>query len=214
MHWKHTRTMANSATGGYLQPTNPPPLEGAALEDFFHDILVGWSGLANELVRPAYQPEPPNLPEKSAGAWIGFYFIDKYSDPMPFVGQVQEGDAVQQSQLQQHEEFDVHCSIYGVGAGSQARAVAKLIRANASVPQNQEALYSQGMALIEIMPPQPAPVLTKTIWLYRVDMDIRIRRIIVRDYAVETIQGAEIDLIAQTGQVTEIDVPIQVQPEE
>lgn len=209
-------TTNNSSTGGYLQPTNQPapPLEGDQLEDFFHGVLVGLSNLDPTLVRPGYQVEPPNIPVAGT-VWLAFSFIDEDSDSMPFVGQFQQDDgSYQQSELQRHEEFKVHCSIYGSGQGSNARAMAKLIRDNISVPQNQEALYAQGMALIEVLAPQPAPVLTKEKWLYRLDMDIRIRRIIVRDYPVETIQSADINLIAQTGQATEIDATIRVQPEE
>ena len=51
------------------------------------------------------------------------------------------------------------------------------------------------MALIEVTAPIPAPSLVKEIWLYRVDLTIRIRRIVVRSYDVLTIKSAEADLV-------------------
>jgi hypothetical protein len=189
----------SSSSGGYLAQSNPPPLEGAPLEDFFHDLIVGVTGLDNTLVRPAWQVEPPNIPVSGTN-WIAFHFVDVTSDDFPFVGQVKQPDgSVQQSELQVHEEFNVHCSIYGSGAGSSARSIAKLLRDSLMVPQNQEPLYNAGMALIGApSAPQPVPVLVKTKWLYRVDMDIRVRRIIVRDYPVGTIDTVLGNLIAQT----------------
>jgi hypothetical protein len=194
-----------SATGGYLAPTSSPPLEGEQLEDFFHDLIVGITQLDPTLVRPAWQPEPPNVPVAGTN-WIAFHFVDVSSDDFPFVGQVTLPDqSVIQSELQNHEEFNVHCSIYGTGAGSPARAIAKLLRDGLMVPQNQEPLFNAGMGLIGIpSAPQPVPLLVKTKWLYRVDMDIRIRRIIVRDYDVKTIDSVQGNLIAQieTNEIT------------
>ena len=200
----------SSATGGFLQPTNPPPLEGEALEDFFHDLIVGCTGLDPTLVRPAWQVEPPNIPIAGTN-WIAFHFVDTLSDDFPFVGQFpQSGNAIQQSELQTHEEFNVHCSIYGSGAGSPARAIAKLLRDNLMVPQNQEPLFLQGMALIRApSAPQPVPVLVKTKWLYRVDMDLPIRRIIVRDYDVQTIIEADVQIDTQV-QTNELVTSIAV----
>ena len=156
----------NSATGGPLQPSPPPLLEGAALEDFFHDLIASLTLVDNTLVRPT------------------------------------PGYA-----LQRHEQFGVICSFYGRGAGSDARGVAKLLRDNLAIAQNREPLFNQGMALIEVTAPIPAPSLVKEIWLYRVDLTIRIRRIVVRSYDVLTIKSAEADLVidASTREIDRTD---------
>lgn len=54
-----------SATGGYLLPEqSPAPLEGDALDDFFHDIVAGITGLDTNLVRPRWQETPPPAPKR------------------------------------------------------------------------------------------------------------------------------------------------------
>lgn len=184
----------DSSTGGYLQPTSTPPLDGSALEDFFHDFLVGLTALDNTLVRPAFQIEPPTIPPQGS-VWIAFSFEDVQSDTFPFVGHNGSGDG--NDEIQRHEEFDVLCSVYGSGAGSNARATAKLLRDNLAIEQNREALIAQAMALVSVGAPLRVPVLLKETWLYRLDISFRIRRCVSRDYAVENILEGDIELEAE-----------------
>lgn len=189
-----------SATGGYLLPTKPPdaPLEGTDLENFFHDLIVGITGLDPTLVRPRWQPEPPDIPSKGT-VWIAFGFFDEDSDTYPHVQQI--GD---QTQLQRNEIFGVLCSIYGTGAGSDAKATAKLLRDGLIIEQNRQPLFNNAMGLIEVTAPQPAPVLTKETWLYRLDMNIRIRRLILRNYDVLSLKSAP-GIFVIDAQTKEID---------
>lgn len=200
--------MPNSSTGGYLQPSPPPVLEGAALEDFFHDFIVGLTGLDNTLVRPAYQIEPPNIPAKGV-VWLAFRFEDIASDTFPFVGHRASGEG--SDELQRHEEFDVLCSIYGSGAGSDARGLAKLLRDNLMIAQNREPLGLKQMALVSAGVPLPVPVLLKETWLYRLDLPFRIRRCLTRIYEVENIIEADIELEAETSHDTLIEHTITVE---
>ena len=200
-----------SASGGPLQPAPPPILEGAELEDFFHDLITSLTLLDPTLVRPAWQPEPPNIPQ-SATVWIAFHLEDKESDAFPWTGPID--DAGLTIGLQRHEEFDVIVSVYGTGAGSQAKAVAKLLRDNLAISQNREPLSAQGMAVIAVDAPQPAPILVKTLWLYRVNMPIRIRRIITRTYPVESLLSAQVDLTidAESREIDRTTTAIQESP--
>lgn len=196
-----------SASGGYLQPTPPPPLDGAALEDFFHDFIVGLTALPNTLVRPAFQIEPPNIPPKGT-IWLAFAFEDVASDTFPFVGHHPVNDGG--DELQRHEEFDVRCSVYGSGAGSDARATAKLLRDNLAIAQNREPLRAQAMGLVSCGAPLPVPVLLKQTWLYRLDIVFRIRRCVTRDYDVLNIVEADIDLEAEVSNDSVLDRTITV----
>ena len=181
----------------FVQPSaTPVVLEGAALEDFFHDqVLVPLTGLKPQLVRPGWQAEPPNIPE-AFNNWMAFHIVDEDSDAYPWTGNIANGDQDPIYQLQRHEQFGVICSFYSTGTqpGSQARALAKLLRDNLAISQNREPLFNAGMGVIEVTAPQPAPVLMKERWLYRVDMTIRIRRIVVRNYPIETIQSVEVEM--------------------
>lgn len=186
--------MSDSATGGIIQPSGTPPLEGAALEDFFNGYFKDLTGLDENLIRPRWQPEPPNLPPKGT-VWMAFGFSDVESDTFPYLKHIPTGDG--SDQLQRHEEFDVLCSIYGNGAGSDARATAKLLRDNLAIPQNLERLRGEQMAMVSCGAPLPVPALVKQTWLYRLDMTIRFRRAITRTYAVLNIETADIDLQAE-----------------
>ena len=179
-----------SASGGYLVPDKAPaPLEGEALEDFFQEIIVGITGLNPKMVRPAWQPEPPNIPQQG-NVWCAFHFQDEESDTYPWVGENNDGLG---QQLQRNEQFGVICSFYGTGAGSSALGTAKVLRDGLAIAQNREPLFNAGMGLIEVTAPQPVPVLVKEIWLYRSDITIRIRRNVVRQYDVLSITSAQVD---------------------
>lgn len=197
----------DSSTGGYLLPeVGLEPLEGAQLEDFWHDQIVGMTGLDPTLVRPRWQPEPPDIPPKGT-VWIAFGLFDEESDAYPFVGQV--GDQLQQ--LQRNEIFGVLCSVYGTGAGSDAKKTAKILRDALSIPQNREPMFLNGMGYIEVTAPKPAPVLTKETWLYRLDMNIRIRRLVCRNYDVLSLKSARAGFFIDASGREIIRPPIQVQ---
>lgn len=193
-------TNNTSATGGYLSPvTSPAPLDDADLEDFFQEMIVGITGLDKTLVRPAWQGQPPNIPNaktdfnhpvQNMPVWCAFHFQDEESDTYPWVGENSEGTA---EQLQRNEQFGVICSFYSISASGQALSTAKVLRDGLAIAQNREPLFNNGMGLIEVTAPQPAPVLMKETWLYRSDITIRIRRNVVREYGVLNIASAEVD---------------------
>lgn len=205
----------NSSSGGYLLPDVPPaptPLEGTDLEDFFHDWIVGLTGIDPLLVRPGWQPTATNIPQ-SGTVWIAFHIVDEESDIFPWQGNtvnpVPDSDPIYQ--FQRNEQFGVVCSVYGTGAGSDARKIAFLLRDDSAIVQNQEPLFNAGMGLIECTAPQPAPILTKTIWLYRIDLTLRIRRLVVRTYDVQTIESSEVDFTidAETNEIDRTTTAIQ-----
>lgn len=163
-------------------------LEGAALENFFHCWIVGITGMDNAVVRPSIQPEPPNIPNAYT-AWMAFRFEDVSSDTYPAIihSYVTGGTPpvqIGQDELQRQETFDVVCSFYDLGQGGQARSLAKLLRDGTAISQNLEPLFLAGMGFVQCFQPIPVPSLLKSRWLYRLDMSIRIRRVIVRDYPV------------------------------
>lgn len=193
----------------YLSPNaSPAPLEGEALEDFFHDMIAGITALNPTLVRPRWQAVPPVIPPQGT-VWIAFGFVDEDSDMYPWQGTV---DTDGTYQFQRNEEFSVACSIYGTGAGSDAKATAKILRDGIMIPQNQAPLFCNGMGLIEVTAPKPAPTLTKELWLYRLDMDIRIRRNVTRNYGVPPIASVELQLNIQA-EATEIERTVTVEQE-
>jgi len=62
----------DSTTGGYIVPGTPElDAYDATLEDIIQGALAGITGLAGNLVRPKWQPEPANQPDKSVD-WCAF----------------------------------------------------------------------------------------------------------------------------------------------
>jgi hypothetical protein len=179
-----------SASGGYLAPEAvPAPLEGEALLRFIQQFVVGITGLPGDMVRPRWQPEPPNIP--SAGeAWAAIGVSARPSDTYPYVGEIDtpEGGV---AELQRHEDLNILSSFYGLGSGSLADEFCARLRDGLSISQNLEPLFHAGMGFISCGVPVAVPSLLKERWLYRVDLPFGIRRAIVRRYPVRTILSAE-----------------------
>lgn len=177
-----------SATGGYLQPTGTAPLEGQALLDFLQAWVVGITTLDGKMVRPRWQPEPPNIP--SAGmAWAAIGVGgERKSDTYPAILHDSAGDG--SDTLQRNEELSLKCSFYDLGSGGLADSYAARLRDGAAIAQNRESLFTAGFALVSAGEPLAVPSLLRERWLYRVDLDVMLRRQINRTYPVLNILTA------------------------
>lgn len=192
-----------SATGGPLAPSaSPAPLEGQALLDFIQDLVVGITGLDGTVVRPRWQPEPPNVPSGGT-AWAAIGVTSRTADTYPYVthDSVNDVDA-----MQRHEILNVLCSFYDTGAGGQADAYAALLRDGIAIGQNREKLFLAGMGLVDVGELMAVPSLLKQRWLYRVDLPLVIRRQIDRTYPVLTILTGEATLNTDDGFTESIQV--------
>lgn len=180
--------MTTSATGGPLTPTvSPAPLEGAALDNFLHDWFAGLTGLAGAMVRPRWQAEPAALPQVGTD-WMAFGITNRASDVNAAELHVPSGAGY--NELRRHEVMTIMVSFYGPNADSTAQ----VLRDGMQLGQNREVLTLASMGLVESGDVVSAPELIKDKWYYRADMSIRIRRQIVRQYAVETLQSAQLGL--------------------
>lgn len=179
----------DSTTGGPLLPSSPTPapLTGQAFNRFLQQFVVGVTGLPGDMVRPRWQPEPPNIPEVG-DAWASIGVTSRGpSDSYPFVEQIDDDT----SQVVRHEEFDVLCSFYDAGSSGLADYYSELLRDGLSVPQNREVLQLADMGLVSVPETSIAvPSLLKEIWLYRVDVEMCIRRRVTRRYPVKSLLSA------------------------
>lgn len=184
-----------SATGGYLAPAaSPAPAEGVALWDFVHDIIAGVTGMDATLVRPAWQPEPPNLPDYGT-TWCAFRIGRRVADFNAFIEH--DGDDPGSDELQRHENLEVQTMFYS-STPDDADEMAAVLREGLQIPQNLAALQLAQWGLIETGDTNPAPTLTKDRWLYRIDMPIRFRRLITRVYPVLNLLSARATLYTDT----------------
>lgn len=195
----------------YLTPTSSAPAEGADLEDVLHDVIAGITALDPTLVRPRWQPEPPDIPAE-ATAWCAFGFQEHSTSEFPQV--THNGADGGSDTLQQHETLEVRASFYDLGAGGEADAYAAKLRDGLYIAQNREAMFDQaGIMLIATGSVQPAPVLFKERWLYRADFTFTIRRQIDRTYGVPNINSAEGTIESQAGHETPVETPFVITPE-
>lgn len=124
--------MADSSTGGYIQPTDTI-IPSTNIDDIIHDFLVGITGLANTLVRPMWQPEPPPTPDIDID-WLAFGISAQRHDYNAYI----------KNNLQRHEELEILCVCYG----PDCRRYAGLIRDGIEVSQNRESLYQYGFGVV------------------------------------------------------------------
>lgn len=180
--------MNTSATGGTLSPTpTPAPLEGEALQDFFHDWFAGITSLPANMVRPRWQVEPTNLPQNNV-TWMAFGTPRLESDTFASEQHYPEGDGY--NQIRRHQVLSILVSVYG----PEADSVVGLLREGVQVSQNREVLTLNSMGLVETGDTITVPELVKDKWYYRVDMTVKVRRQIVRNYAVNSLTSSQSEL--------------------
>ena len=164
-----------SATGGYLRQTLGP-VDNLDLRRFIGTVLVGISGYAPELVRPAWQPNPAPIPGIDVD-WMAFGMTSRRADNDPYQVEKENGDLTLQIR---HEELDFLLTFYGPNCIGNAAA----FRDATDITQNQEALYLAGMALVDVSDITHAPELVNERWFDRCDMTMTIRREIRREYRI------------------------------
>lgn len=169
--------MANtSATGGYLLPA-VVPLDDEGLQDFMHDVIVGVTGLPDQLVRPAFQSNPLKRPAIEVN-WCAFYIgVQRSEKGMPYSRMNDEGSG---TSVQRHQEFDMRCSFYGPNSAAYAGA----FKDNLEINQNREQLFLAGMAYAYSGDIITLGDLVDEQWYQRSDVTGTFRRETNRDYSV------------------------------
>jgi hypothetical protein len=176
-----------SATGGFLLPSSTPPLNDQQLEDFFQAWVVGLTGYAPANVRPSWQVNPGNIPLNDVD-WCSFKVSVSSADTFAVNLHYSAGQGY--NQLRRHQVLTVRFSFWGPNASSYA----DLLRDGGAIPQNLEVFQLQSMGLIGFDDQVTAPEIVKNLWYRRVDMEMRVKRQIVRNYQVLTIEAAQLIL--------------------
>lgn len=185
--------MANdSSTGGYLAPADAqPPPEDAVLDALFQQMVVGITGLPGSLVRPRWQPTVPKQPEASVN-WCAIGVMDIDADAGPAIQHVPDGDG--HDTYQRHEALTLLCSFYG----PNGMRYAAQMRDGVGFPQNGGMLQVNEMGLISVGRILARPDLVNETWVKRWDLEIKIRRRVVRTYAVLNLLSGKPELISDT----------------
>lgn len=163
-----------SATGGYLRPVAPGPMDGLDFRRFIGTVLVGISGIAPEYVRPAWQPNPAPIPGIDVD-WMAFGVTARRGDNDPY-----QEETATSSLMIRHEEVDFMLTFYG----PNCLQLAGELRDGTDLTQNNESLLLAGMAIVDVGNITHAPELINERFFDRADMTMTIRREIRREYRI------------------------------
>jgi len=170
----------------YLAPdsTPIPPYDGS-LDDIFHDLIQGVTGIDPTLIRPRWQPSPPNQPDFDAN-WVAFGITSQEVDTFAWVGHNPAGNSgLGTNELERDERVTVLHSFYGPsGSALMAR-----YRDGLQIDQNREALATFGVKLVEVQPSPNVPALLKEKWVRRIDLPVVFIRRVKRSYSVPSLVG-------------------------
>ncbi|MBC7074663.1 MAG: hypothetical protein H5T98_01045 [Syntrophomonadaceae bacterium] len=191
--------MANtSATGGYLSPGSTAPLDDEALDRFFNGVISGVTGITSSLVRPRWQPDPPNMPARNTN-WIAQGVTERKDDGVAW----QEFDeSTQIFTICRNQELINLVSFYGPNAS----ATEALLRDGLSLDQNREYMNSQGIALVRVGDPKNAAMQINEQWTKRIDVQITFRRLISRTYPVLSLLAGAVQIQTDTGLIETINI--------
>lgn len=196
----------DSTTAGFLVPADEPAAD-ITLDDQLHDVLVGIIGrLPDELVRPRWQPNPPNRPMSTTN-WLAFGVVSVDPDVFAYEGHDPEiingEDDVSMTRVERDELLSVLLSFYG----PDAMANDSRLRAGLDLAQNRATLHDMGIGFVEYQAPRKIPALMKETWVPRVDATLVLRRRSVHRYNVRTLQDDASGMLDNEQYLTPIKIP-------
>lgn len=183
-----------SATGGYLHPSSTTPAENDPFEDLLGGLIAGICGLARGMVRPRWQPTPPAMPTITTN-WCAFGITEIDADWSAATTHLPAGEGT--DEVVRHDTVRILASFYGPSAYGYAAQV----RDGLWVPQNFEAVRMAGIALLECDRIRTASDLINERFVRRVDLDILLRRAVVRVYPVLNLLSAQGAFVLDSGTV-------------
>lgn len=170
----------------YVLPTPlPAVIEDLDLDRIFQANLVGITGLPGRLVRPRWQPEPPNQPDFTEN-WAALGVTATEADTFAFIRQVDAATV----ELERDQFITVLVSFYGPASGNYLG----LYRDGLSVQLNRLSLTEAGIKLIEVGKARQLPALLKEKWMKRQDIQVEFARRIRRLYTLASINTLDMGL--------------------
>jgi hypothetical protein len=181
----------DSSSGGYLTPSSVNgDLNDTALIVFLQQVVVGITGLPGNMVRPRWQPEPPNIPDFGTN-WAAIGPGAEEPDSFAFTKTNGTNTTVISNRV-----VDILCSFYG----PLAQTNSGVLRLGLQVAQNREVMQLAGFNLVGgVGKGLPLPVLIKQRWQYRYDVPFRIRQQQQYTYSVLSLLSAEGTVSLQSG---------------
>ena len=178
----------DSSQDGFLQGSPPRQITPSQpLENFLQQLVAGVAGLEETLVRPRWQPQPPNLPDKALN-WAASGITKWHELGYAAVQHMSEGDG--HDEMQRQEAFDLLVTFYGPLCATYA---SNLID-GFNIWQNRSRLKRIGLNYTGHGDVMRVPELIKNEWIDRCDVTLSWTRMIVRDYPVLNLLDAAFTL--------------------
>lgn len=177
----------------YLAPNSTPVvIDDDALDDAFHDLMAGITGVSGSLVRPRWQATPPTQPDFTTD-WIAFGVSVSDVDQFAYIGHDPAGNGgLGTNQVERDEVLKLQCSFYGPNCKTKM----SLFRDGLQVDSNRFDLEALGVKFIEMQETINLPALMKERWVKRLDVTSIFRRRVKRVYSIPSLLGipTQIDL--------------------
>ena len=184
----------DSSTGGFLAPLEQLA-DDAALDLLFQPVIVGITGLDGTLVRRKGQEVPGAQPARET-TWCAFAATTTQSDTNPSLVHDPHADGGLGRDIElRSETIEVTASFYGPAAIGSA----KILRDGLDIPQNREAMRAQGLAYVDLVRITFVPDLQNGQMIRRGDVVFRVRRMVVRSYAIRNILSIDGAVITDVG---------------
>lgn len=181
-----TMNANSSSAPGFLAPLSEPLFDDP-LADFLHGFFVGLTGLDGTMVRPRWQPEPPNMPDFTDN-WLAFGINRIQEDDFAYQGE--DPHDRQQDVVERDQILTVLCSFYG----PQGMRIAHRMSVGVQLAQNRTYLASQQITVIDVQDAFNIPALLKEKWVPRVDRSMRLRRRAGWTFGIRTVESAQAQL--------------------
>jgi hypothetical protein len=176
-------------------------MEGQDLHRFLQQIVVGITGLPGAMVRPRWQPEPPNQPLAGVD-WAAIGVKDRSQDTFAY-NSIQYVDANTITlTVYRTQTLNIMCKFYG----PNSEANAELLSMGFQLGQNREVMALSGFSFVEATEPVNVPEQVNEQWLYGVEVGFSLRRQQLYTYSVLTLLGAVATVVLDNGETLAIDV--------
>lgn len=183
--------MATASISYLLPSSSPAPIYGDALDDVFQINIAGITGITDTtLIRPRWQPEPPNQPDFGTN-WVAFGVQVVDGDRFSYRKHDPTGNGgLGSDSLEKDETLQLLISFYG----PNGTAICKQYQDGLQIDRNRDDLMVYGIKLVEVQEARVLPALLKEKWVRRIDISATFRRRIKRSYSIPTVVGDSVNL--------------------
>ena len=180
---------------GYVVPSGTNgELNDQNLARFLQTLVVGLTGMTPSLVRPRWQPNPPNEPDFEDD-WAAIGTINRQRDVFASVKHSPGDGDVGSDLVVRNQILDVLASFYGPNSEANSEKFAMGL----GLEQNRDAMELNGFGFVSVEETLIVPALLKERWLMGMDIHFRLRRQQQYTYPVPNVASATGSLITSEG---------------